>query len=264
MPTLVRWEIVRLFRVGRTWLATAAAIGVGFFVAYAYGHWTMPSGMGFGWENLGKNGFYVPVAALTVSLPSFLPLLVAAVAGDLVAGERQLGTWSTLLILGIDPVRMFVAKWLVGLGFVSMVTGGLVLASFIGGAAFYGLYPPLLPSGSVCTPWHMGLILGGMAVYTGLGLLVVMTLALVWSTLVRHAVSAVLATLVTVFAMTVVDAIPMGGAVSPYLFVTYFSRLSELLSTPPVWPDLERGVLVYLLYLSGLWAIGIWMIPRRD
>src|SRR4051794_38049708 len=43
------------------------------------------------------NGFFVALAALTVELPLFLPIAVAAIAGDAVAGEANLGTLRYLL-----------------------------------------------------------------------------------------------------------------------------------------------------------------------
>src|SRR5664279_4514267 len=39
-----------------------------------------------------NNGLFVGLAALTVELPLFLPLAVAVIAGDAVAGEANVGT----------------------------------------------------------------------------------------------------------------------------------------------------------------------------
>src|SRR3954451_22893271 len=38
------------------------------------------------------NGLFVALAALTLELPLFLPLAIAAITGDAVAGEANLGT----------------------------------------------------------------------------------------------------------------------------------------------------------------------------
>ena len=39
-----------------------------------------------------NNGVFATLAALTVTLPIFLPMAVAVVAGDTIAGEANLGT----------------------------------------------------------------------------------------------------------------------------------------------------------------------------
>src|SRR4051812_44507546 len=44
-----------------------------------------------------NNGLFVGLAALTVEMPLFLPLAVAAISGDAVAGEANAGTLRYLL-----------------------------------------------------------------------------------------------------------------------------------------------------------------------
>ena len=52
------------------------------------------------------NGLFVALAALTVELPLFLPLAVAAIAGDAVAGEANLGTLRYLLTVPVHRTRL--------------------------------------------------------------------------------------------------------------------------------------------------------------
>src|SRR5437763_5698432 len=56
------------------------------------------------------NGVFAALAALTITLPVFLPLAVSIVAGDAVAGEAGLGTLRYLLVRPAGRTRLLVAK----------------------------------------------------------------------------------------------------------------------------------------------------------
>ncbi|MEP6800094.1 MAG: ABC transporter permease, partial [Lapillicoccus sp.] len=48
------------------------------------------------------NGLFVPLAALTLELPLFLPLAVSVLSGDAIAGEANLGTLRYLLTVPVN------------------------------------------------------------------------------------------------------------------------------------------------------------------
>ena len=62
------------------------------------------------------NGALFPAAALGIVLPLFLPVAVAVVAGDAVAGEASAGTLRYLLVRPVGRTRLLVAKLALGDG----------------------------------------------------------------------------------------------------------------------------------------------------
>jgi ABC-2 type transport system permease protein len=56
------------------------------------------------------NGALFPAAALAIVLPIFLPVVVAVLAGDAVAGEASSGMLRYLLIRPVSRTRLLVAK----------------------------------------------------------------------------------------------------------------------------------------------------------
>ncbi len=56
------------------------------------------------------NGVFATLAALTITLPVFLPMAVAVVAGDTFAGEASLGTLRYLLIRPVERTRLLRVK----------------------------------------------------------------------------------------------------------------------------------------------------------
>src|SRR3569623_3707583 len=57
------------------------------------------------------NGIFVALTALTVVLPLFMPLAVAVVSGESVAGEASLGTLRYLLVVPVSRTRLLAVKY---------------------------------------------------------------------------------------------------------------------------------------------------------
>src|SRR5204862_4188584 len=61
-------------------------------------------------DQVTHNGVFAALVGLTVTLPFFLPLAVAVVAGDAIAGEAHLGTLRYLLARPCGRTRLLVVK----------------------------------------------------------------------------------------------------------------------------------------------------------
>jgi ABC-2 type transport system permease protein len=61
-------------------------------------------------DQITHNGVFAALVGLTITLPFFLPLAVAIVAGDAVAGEANLGTLRYVLSRPVGRTRLLVLK----------------------------------------------------------------------------------------------------------------------------------------------------------
>jgi len=75
------------------------------------------------------NGLFLVFTSLTVALPLFLPLTVAVVSGESLAGEASTGTLRNLLAVPVGRVRLLAVKLL------SVLTFGLVATLVIWASA---------------------------------------------------------------------------------------------------------------------------------
>ena len=95
-----------------------------------------------------SNGVFVALTALTAEMALFLPLAVAVLAGDTIAGEANIGTLRYLLTVPVGRARLLVVKY------VSLVVGALIgsvvvaATGIIVGGALLGLGPTTLLSGN--------------------------------------------------------------------------------------------------------------------
>src|ERR1700761_2393564 len=87
------------------------------------------------------NGELFSVAALAIVLPLFLPIAVAVIAGDSVAGEAAGGTLRYLLTRPVGRTRLLIAKLIAVIGFVLVAVVLVAGTGYIVGGAILGNQP---------------------------------------------------------------------------------------------------------------------------
>src|SRR5256885_14354425 len=95
-----------------------------------------------------QNGVFAALAALTLEMPLFLPVAVAAISADSIAGEANLGTLRYLLAVPVDRTRLLVVK----LGAITVFAfAATMVVAGVGallGLAVFGAGPKASPSRS--------------------------------------------------------------------------------------------------------------------
>src|ERR1700712_903733 len=97
------------------------------------------------------NGLFVALAALTIELPLFLPLAVAAIAGDSIAGEANLGTLRYLLTIPVGRTRLLAVKYAAIAVFSLLATLVVSVVGAVCGLLLFGGGNMTLLSGSQVT-----------------------------------------------------------------------------------------------------------------
>ena len=209
-------------------------------------------------NQLAGNGFFLAVIALTLLLTLVLPLAMAVIAGDSVAGEAGYGTLRALLTIPAGRARLLTVKYAAivtfGLAATFLVTG-VALAT---GAALFPLGPVTLLSGST-VPLASGILrLLLVALYVTAALAALGAIGLALSTLTEHPVGAIAALAVLTVASEVADSLPQLGAVHPYLPTHWWTSFDALLRVPIGTGTVLHGLLSFGVYLllfgSVAWA----------
>src|SRR5580765_1863043 len=79
------------------------------------------------------NGFFVPLAAIAILQPFFLPLGAGLLSGDSVAGEASAGTLRYLLVRPVGRVRLVLVKYGFVMFSVAFGLGLVIVAGLVGG-----------------------------------------------------------------------------------------------------------------------------------
>src|SRR5256885_13240635 len=144
-----RSELMLIFGRRRNWVGGVILAVVPIIIAIAV-KVSPPSGGGPGdfLDQITDNGIFVALAALTLEMPLFLPIAVAAISGDSVAGEANLGTLRYLLAVPVDRTRLLLGKFGALVVFALTATLLVALVGSVMGLALFGGGPAVTLSGT--------------------------------------------------------------------------------------------------------------------
>ncbi len=213
------------------------------------------------------NGALYPAAALGIVLPVFLPVAVAVVAGDAVAGEAAAGTLRYLLVRPVGRTRLLVSKLVSVVLFVLVAVTAVAVSAYVVGTSLLGTAPitsTTTVSGTPLTAEELAVRTALMVAYIGWSMLGVASLSLVLSTLTDSALGAALGGLALLVSSTVLVTLDAADAVRDYLPTRYWLAWVDLFREPILWRDVERGVVVQGVYVGVLLAMAWANFTTRD
>ena len=274
---MIRVEMAKLFRRPRTYVIAGLLCGLPLIVAIFLATTKIPPPPGQGGAFLSavlSNGALYPAAAMALVLPVFLPVSVAVLAGDTVAGEASAGTLRYLLIRPVGRTRLLVAKLLSLIVFVLFAIGAVLVTSYLTGLALFGAttssagvtLPPDVTSlsGVTITPAGLALRLLGTVAYIVISMLGVAAIALFLSTVTDSALGAAMGALAVLVTSQVLVTLDAAQAIRPYLPTRYWLAWIDFFREPVLWRDIERGAGIQLVYLAVLLAAAWANFMTRD
>jgi ABC-2 type transport system permease protein len=184
-------------------------------------------------SELTGNGLFLAFTGLAVCLPVFLPLAVAVVSGDAVAGEAGSGTLRYLLSVPVSRSRVLVVK---ALGVLAYLAAGVAIVTVVGmvfGTILFGADGVTLLSGDTVSVGNGLLRALGIAVYACIDLVGLAAIGLFFSTLTEVPVGAMAATVVCAIVSAVLDTVPQLGSLRDLLLTHYWLSFDELLRSSP-------------------------------
>jgi ABC-2 type transport system permease protein len=290
-------ELQKLFRRARTWISVALICGLPFAVAVfiAVTHLAPPPGQSSAFLSAVLNqGALFPAAALAIVLPVFLPVAVAVMAGDSIAGEANAGTLRYLLVRPVGRTRLLIAKMISVTTYVLLAVVLVTLTAYLTGifllgpsrASAVGQAPPGtstgLPPGSIgsITGGSGGAVQSGSAVtslsgtplstlqlleriagamtFITVSMLGVAAIALFLSTITDSALGAGLGALAALVASEVLVTLNAATVVQPYLPTRYWLAWVDFFRDPIFWRNIQRGFAIQAVYvavfLAASWA----------
>ncbi|VXB53451.1 ABC transporter permease [Citricoccus sp. K5] len=259
-------ELGLLFRRRRTWtlLAALAAVPVlmGVVVRVTSGP---PQGRGPAFlDQVAASGLFLAVAAVMVCMPFFLPLTVAVVAGDSIAGEAAHGTLRYLLVAPVRRAGLLAVKYAAALVF--CLAAALVVAAVgvLTGLALFGTGPLVLPSGMTITSAETLGRIGLMVLYATVSLSGLGALALFVSTLTDVPVGAMAAAVVLTIVAQILGALPQLAWLHPWLFTHHWMGFADLLRAPLLWDSFRENALLQVGYVAVFGALAYGRFTTKD
>jgi ABC-2 type transport system permease protein len=257
---MIAVELAKLWRRPRTWVSIALlcalpAVVAGFLAVTEVG--PAPGEEPAFLSAVLANGALFPAAALAIVLPLFLPVAVAVVGGDAIAGEASSGMLRYLLIRPVSRTRLLVAKLTALTIFVLAAVTAVAVTSYAVGVALFESEPGAVTSvsGVTLSASELFVRIAAAVAYVALSMLGVGAIALFLSTVTDSALGAALGALAALVASTVLVALEAASAIAPYLVTRYWLAWVDFFRDPIVWHDIQRGVALQAVYVGVFLAM---------
>ena len=256
-------ELRLVFRRRRNLLLLAVTvvfpvvIGIALRVAAPHPQGGNGPGVAF-FNQLAGNGVFLTFIALSTLLILVLPVVVAVVAGDSVAGEAGYGTLRYLLAVPAGRTRLLAVKFAAIVVFGLAATVVVAAVSLATGAVLFPVGPVTLLSGAT-VPLAEGLLrVLFVTLYVAAAMAALGAIGLAISTLTEHAIGAIATIAILVVTSEVVDQVPQLAAIGPYLPTHWWLSFDSILRAPVDTSTLLKGLLSFgvyaVLFGSFAWA----------
>lgn len=215
-------------------------------------------------SSITENGLFVALASLSLELGLFLPLAVAAISGDAVAGEANIGTLRYLLVVPVQRARLLGVKYLAIALFSVAATLLVSVTGIVLGLALFGGGSLTTLSG-VQISFADGLVRVALATaYLSLCIASLGAVGLFISTLTEQPIGATIAVVVFSTTSFILDTIPQVSWVHPYLITHHWLAFGDLMRVPIAWDAMQDGVYVALAYAVVFWLAAWARFSTKD
>jgi ABC-2 type transport system permease protein len=265
-----RWEVRKLMAQKRMWLGIAAAalVPVIFLASIQIskvtihppdGPYDTPLGL-----NLRRSGLALDLVVFKLIGVIGPALIVATVAGDIVAGEDMAGTLKTVLVRSLRRGDILAGK---ALALMTYLVAALVVYAVVGaltGVIAWGFHPITDLTGHEMSALRaLGLTAAAMAIYA-VPVAAIASFGFFLSVVTRQSVAAIAGTLLYALALQGVSALSAIASARPYLLVGQLTAWHDLFQTPTAGDAILRSLWVSALFallpLAAAWVA----FTRRD
>ncbi len=275
MNKLVRIELYKIFTKPRTYIGFGAvflivvSIQLGF---YFEGEMILD----FVIQNL-KDSFIFEgelINAYTVSyivlssLWIHIPLLIALVTGDLIAGEANSGTFRLILTRPVSRTKLLFAKFFAGWTYTYLVIILMILLSVGLGSILFGSGDLLMLKGTLNifkaedALWRFGLAYS----YGILSMTVVASLAFMLSAFAENSIGPIIGTFAIIVGITIISTLGFSflSPVIPYLFTTYLPSWQLFFDYELDYVKISKAVFTDLAYIIIFLSVTFYHFRKKD
>ncbi len=293
MWTLLKIELFKIFRRPRTYIAFAAiaAIVLLFQVGMKF------DGKSYldlilndvkdtfeitdDFKNRLLNGYFICFAILNVLLVQ-MPLLVALIAGDSIAGEANMGTLRLSLTRPVSRTEYMLVKFLASVIYTIILLLLLAVLALFGSMLIFGTNTLIIfrsteihMMNSFDVLWRYFAAFG----YATVALTTVSALAFLLSVFAENSIGPIIATMSIIIVFTILSEfnIPLyDKTVKPYLFTTHMVAWKGFFyvqadadnrtidGSIQNLPAILRSLGILILYIAGFVGTAIWVFRKKD
>lgn len=276
MIQLLRIELFKIFKRPRTYISFGIVTAITFVIQLAM----LTDGKGF--VNFALSGVneqfdiqgnilngYLIAYIILQSLLIHIPLLVALVAGDALAGEASAGTLRLLLTKPLDRYKVVLMKFTGAFIYTVLLIIWLAVVALFLSLLLFGKGDMInLKSEAFVmilqddVMWRYALAFG----FAVLAMTTIASMSLLLSAFADNSIGPIIATMGIVVVLTILSnlELPLFTLIKPYLFTTHMIAWKGFFDAPVPYFAIGRSALVLVAYTIGFLAATIWYFNKKD
>ncbi len=215
-------------------------------------------------NQLAGNGVFLTLVVLSLMLVLILPLVIAVVAADSIAGEANMGTLRGLLTVPAGRTRLLGVKYAVIVVFSFASCLLVACVALIMGLILFHTGPVTLLSGTTVPLANGVLRVLAVAIYAAVAMAAVGAIGLAASTLTQHPVGAIAGILVVVIGSEIADQVPQLSGIQPILPSHFWLSWDGLFRAPIDTSGIQHGILSFAVYIVIFGAIAWARLTSAD
>lgn len=276
MIKLLRIELFKIFRRPRTYISFGIVTAISLIIQLA-----MLSGgkdfVSFGMQGITDqfdiqgdiiNGYFVTYIILQ-SLLVQIPLLVALVAGDMLAGEANLGTLRLLLTKPISRPKLILIKFLASLVYTILLIVWLAVVGLFLSLAIFGegdminmksdAFIMILKNDVM---WRYVAAFG----FAALAMTAIAAMAMMLSAFADNSIGPIITTMGIVVVLTILSnlELPLFNLIKPYLFTTHMIGWKGFFDDEVPYGAIGRSASVLVIYTVAFLGTTIAYFNKKD
>ena len=276
MWQLIKIELFKIFKKPRTYIAFGAIAAIIFLVQLAfyidgdtYLSFIMRSvESSFIIEGNKVNGYLVFFIILQTLLVH-VPLLISLVAGDMIAGEANMGTLRLLATKPVSRTNILISKFSAACVYTILLLTFMALLGLLGSMLLFGTSDLMVfKSDKLLLIDRSDVLWRYVAAYgfAALSMITVAALAFLFSVFADNSIGPIIASMSVIIVFTILTTmdIPFFNNMKPYLFTNHMLNWKGFFDRPVDGKEVLKSALFLLAHIVFFVSLSIYIFRKKD
>lgn len=276
MWTILQIELFKIFKRPRTYIAFVAIAVIVFLIQLAfyvdggaYISFLMQSiESDFHVEGKILNGYFICYFILQTLL-IHVPLLIALIGGDMIAGEANMGTLRLLISKPISRASLITGKFIATMVYTLLLLVWMAILSLGLSMLIFGTDDLLLFKGEEVVLLLKSDILWRYVAAFGFAAIAMTTVAALsffLSLFAENSIGPIVSTMSVVIVFTILTSIdlPLFNAMKPYLFTSHMLGWKGFFDDEIFYSSIARSAIFLLAHIGGLLGLSLVIFKKKD
>jgi ABC-2 type transport system permease protein len=276
MWTLLRIELYKVFKRPRTYISFVAITAIVVLIQLAF-YADGEAYVQFMLQSLAEtftvdgsilNGYLICFIILQTLL-IHVPLLIALVAGDAIAGEANMGTLRLLMSKPVSRTSLIFSKFIAGTIYTLLLLVWMAFLALLVSVIIFGTNDLMifksdqiivLPKADIL--WRYFAAFG----FAAIAMTTVASLALLLSLFAENSIGPIVATMSIIIVFTILSTmdLPLFNSIRPYIFTSHMLGWKGFFDDPVYYPGVFRSAGILVLHIVIFVSAAVVVFKRKD